>query len=206
METKEDSNVLAVVMANSLSGGLNNPATFDQDFNLLLPLALKECDGDAACQTKKQDMMILLMAMQAGNPNSPMTSESILPLLLMKDSSDNQNLLLFMAMGMNTPCQAPVISRPVPQPEPEVIRTYTVPRPAPVTIARPQPVEYPSYPILPQPIRTYTVPRPQIEPVAKPVQEVIRTYINQPVTTGEESKVKQYMIKADGTKVEMTVN
>jgi len=114
-DTESDSGLLAMVMMNSLTGGLTDPNKFDHDFNLLVPLALKDCEEDEKCEKKKSDLMVVLMAMQAGNPNSPMSTESILPILLMKDSSNNQNLLMFMTMGFGAPCKvpSPVIPSPV---------------------------------------------------------------------------------------------
>lgn len=38
------------------------------------------------------------MAMQSATPGSPMTSQQILPLLLMKDESNNEDLIIFMSM------------------------------------------------------------------------------------------------------------
>lgn len=39
-----------------------------------------------------------MMAMQANAPGSPMGSDQILPLLMMKDGSDNEELIIFMSM------------------------------------------------------------------------------------------------------------
>ena len=43
-------------------------------------------------------MIVILMAMQSTVPGSPMTSQQILPLLLMKDGSNNEELIIFMSM------------------------------------------------------------------------------------------------------------
>ena len=57
---------------------------------MLLPLALIDCDDKttadeiAKCEKDREKMIVILMAMQANAPGSPMTSQQILPLLLMK--------------------------------------------------------------------------------------------------------------------------
>ena len=57
---------------------------------MLLPLALIDCDDKttadeiAKCEQDREKMIVILMAMQSNAPGSPMTSQQILPLLLMK--------------------------------------------------------------------------------------------------------------------------
>ena len=46
-----------------------------------------------------------MMAMQSQAPNTQMGPETMLPLLLMDDSSDNQNLIFYMMMGQQKHCE-----------------------------------------------------------------------------------------------------
>ena len=64
---------------------------------MLLPLALIDCDDKttadeiAKCEQDREKMIVILMAMQSNAPGSPMTSQQILPLLLMKGNLSNLN-------------------------------------------------------------------------------------------------------------------
>jgi len=71
-------------------------------------------------------MIVLLMAMQSNAPGSPMSSQQILPLLLMKDDTSNEQLIIFMTMLSQQPSCVPqtapvIITQPLPEPVVETI-------------------------------------------------------------------------------------
>ena len=55
-----------MVMMNSMTGGMSSQAGFDNNFNMLLPILLNDCDeSDADCKKKQKNMMVMMMAMQS---------------------------------------------------------------------------------------------------------------------------------------------
>lgn len=101
-KTESDS-LLMMVMLSSMSGGMSNQQGFDNSFNMLLPLLMKDdcAKTDTACQKKQTNMLVLMMAMQSQGPNTQMGPNTILPLLLMKDDKNNENLMFYMMMSQN---------------------------------------------------------------------------------------------------------
>ena len=70
---------------------------FNANFNLLMPFALNNCDdltGDdlSKCIENREKMIVLMVAMQSMAPGSPLTSEQLLPLILMKDGQSNEGI------------------------------------------------------------------------------------------------------------------
>ena len=57
-------------------------------------------------------MLFILMAMQSQAPGSAMSSNTMLPLLLMDSESDNSELIMFMAMMNNQNCDSVEIQQP----------------------------------------------------------------------------------------------
>ena len=69
------------------------------------------------CVKKRKDNIVLMMAMQANAPGTPMGSSQLLPLLMMKDGADNEQLIIFMSMmGQLDSCGAAQtqITQPLP--------------------------------------------------------------------------------------------
>ena len=63
-DSSDDSSLLLMVMMNSMTGGLNSQSGFDNSFNMLLPMLMKDCgDTDADCKKKQQNMMVMMMTM-----------------------------------------------------------------------------------------------------------------------------------------------
>ena len=55
-----------MVMMNSMTGGMSSQSGFDNNFNMLLPLLINDCDdNDADCKKKQKHMMVLMMTMQS---------------------------------------------------------------------------------------------------------------------------------------------
>lgn len=123
----DDASLLMMVMMNSMTGGLTTQSGFDSNFNLLLPLALKDCaSGDSACEKQKKDMMIMLFAMQSKSPDTAMGPDMMLPMLLMDDSSNNEDLIFLMMMNQNhAGCVEPP-QEPQNEPTETVFRTWRV--------------------------------------------------------------------------------
>ena len=101
-KTETDS-LLMMVLLSSMSGGMNSQQGFDNSFNMLLPLLLgNDCkSGDTACEQKQTNMLVMMMAMQSQGPNSQMGPNMMIPLLLMKDDKNNENLMFYMMTSMN---------------------------------------------------------------------------------------------------------
>ena len=96
MDDKEDEDVLLMmVVMNSMTGEINSPQGFDNNFNMLLPLLL---DGD---ESKQKNLLVMMMAMQSQAPNTKMGPNKMLPLLLMDDESSNENLIFYIMMSHN---------------------------------------------------------------------------------------------------------
>ena len=83
-----------------MTGGMDSSDGFANNFNMLLPLLLGSEDGDEG----DSDMLFILMAMQSQAPGSSMSSNTMLPLLLMDSESNNSELIMFMAMMNNQNC------------------------------------------------------------------------------------------------------
>lgn len=71
-----------------------NEAWLTSDFNTLVSLFLTDADNDGL----DTDLLILLTAMQSQAPGSKFGAEAMLPILMMSDSDNNQELLMFMSM------------------------------------------------------------------------------------------------------------
>ena len=65
-DSSDDDSLLLMVMMNSMSGGMKSQAGFDSNFNLLLPLLIKDCaDSDTDCKKKQKNMLVMMMTMQS---------------------------------------------------------------------------------------------------------------------------------------------
>ena len=65
-DSSDDDSLLLMVMMNSMSGGLKSQAGFDSNFNLLLPLLIKDCAAsDTDCKKKQKNMLVMMMVMQS---------------------------------------------------------------------------------------------------------------------------------------------
>ena len=61
-----DESLMLMVILNSLSGSLSTQTGFDSNFNMILPILMKDCDdSDADCKKKQKNMMVMMMAMQS---------------------------------------------------------------------------------------------------------------------------------------------
>ena len=89
-----------MVMMSSMTGGMDSSDGFANNFNMLLPLLLGSEDGDES----DEDMLFILLAMQSQAPGSSMGSQAMLPLLMMDSDSNNQELVMLMAMMNNQNC------------------------------------------------------------------------------------------------------
>ena len=101
-ESNDDENLLLMVLMNSVSSELDSEDGFRDNFNLLLPLLLESDNGQ-----DNSDMLFILMAMQSQAPGTNVSSNTLLPLLLMDTESNNQLLIFFMAMMNNKKCERP---------------------------------------------------------------------------------------------------
>ena len=99
-DTSDSDNLLRMVMMSSMTGGMDSPDGFANNFNMLLPLLLGSEDGDDG----DNDMLFILLAMQSQAPGSSMGSSAMLPLLMMDSDSNNQELIMFMSMMGNQQC------------------------------------------------------------------------------------------------------
>jgi len=110
-------------------------SAYQNNFNMLLPLAMIDCDekttddDKAKCEQDREKMIVILMAMQSNAPGSPVTSQQILPLLLMRDNQSNEELIIFMTMMSQQqnclPHQPAIVNQPAPPME-TVYRTFSV--------------------------------------------------------------------------------
>ena len=65
-DKSSDESLMLMVMLNSLTGGLSTQTGFDSNFNMILPILMKDCDdSDADCKKKQKNMMVMMMAMQS---------------------------------------------------------------------------------------------------------------------------------------------
>lgn len=110
-DATENDNLMLLVLMNSMTGGMDHMDGFGNNFNLLLPLLLGSDDNDG-----DNDMLFILLAMQSQAPGSAMNSNAMLPLLLMDSGSNNEQLIMFMAMMGNQNCVNPIhiMDRPGP--------------------------------------------------------------------------------------------
>ena len=59
---------------------------------------------DTACEKEQKNMMVMMMTMQSQAPNTQMGPNMMLPLLLMDDTADNENLIFYMMMSQSKTC------------------------------------------------------------------------------------------------------
>jgi hypothetical protein len=68
---------------------------FDQNYNLLMPFLMKNCaDDDKSCKDDRKDIMMIMLAMQTQAPNSSMSANSMVPLMMMSDKENNEDLIM----------------------------------------------------------------------------------------------------------------
>jgi hypothetical protein len=92
-DATEDDNLLLMVLMSSMTGGMDHSQGFSNNFNLLVPLLLRD-DSDS-------NMLPILLAMQSQAPGSVMSANAMLPLLIMNEDSNNEDLIFFMMMTQN---------------------------------------------------------------------------------------------------------
>ena len=68
-DDQSPTSLMMMVMINSISGGLDQPEGFANNFNMLLPLLISTDDSEGDL-----DMLVLLMAMQSQSPGTAMVS------------------------------------------------------------------------------------------------------------------------------------
>ena len=104
-------NPLFMILLQAMTGDVNHNQGFENAFNMMLPIALHEdCTvGDDACFKKQRDYLMIMLMMGAQTPNSGVSVNSILPMLLLDDDDNNELLIMFMMMQA-TPCH------PIPEP------------------------------------------------------------------------------------------
>ena len=65
-DKSSDESLMLMVMLNSLTGGLSTETGFDSNFNMILPILMKDCDdSDADCKKKQKNMMVMMMVLQS---------------------------------------------------------------------------------------------------------------------------------------------
>ena len=65
-DKSEDDSLMMMVMLSSMTGGMESQQGFDNNFNMMLPMLLNDCeDDDDECAKKQQNMMIMMMSMQS---------------------------------------------------------------------------------------------------------------------------------------------
>jgi len=103
-EEEDDPNsLLLMVLMSSMTGGMSSQQGFNNNFNMLLPLLLLQNDNGSDLDS---DMLVLLLSMQSQAPATSMGPDKMLPLLLMDESADNQDLIVLMMMlGNKQPCE-----------------------------------------------------------------------------------------------------
>ena len=99
-DSSSSDDLLFMVMISSMTGGMDSADGFANNFNIILPLLLGSEDGFES----DSDMLFILLAMQSQAPGSSMGSQAMLPLLMMDSDSNNQELIMFMAMMNNKNC------------------------------------------------------------------------------------------------------
>ena len=107
-EANDEDNLLLMVLMNLISGEMDSKDGFRDNFNLLVPLLLGPEDREF-----DSDMLLILMAMQSQSPDSGVSSNTLLPLLLMDTESSNKQLIFFMSMINNRKCHQSIARQPV---------------------------------------------------------------------------------------------
>ncbi|CAG5106437.1 Oidioi.mRNA.OKI2018_I69.chr1.g2843.t1.cds [Oikopleura dioica] len=103
-----DKKLLFWVMMSMMSGGSHDQQGFNNNFNMMLPLIMRDCN-DAACEKQKLDIMTVMIAMQSNAPNTAFGPDMMIPLMLMGNTDNNQELMFFMMTQLNNKaCDAPV--------------------------------------------------------------------------------------------------
>ena len=76
-DASDKDNLLLLVLVNSMTGGMDTTAGFDNNFNLLLPLLLINDDDTTADDNKESDsdMLFILLAMQSQAPGKKLKTE-----------------------------------------------------------------------------------------------------------------------------------
>lgn len=113
IDNTRKNNVLKFVLFNAMRGRMNDPTAFNM--NLLLMMSLLEDDSSRSSGTEKQNLAILILAMQTMNPSGGLEAMSLLPILLMKQSgSSNVDLIVFMEISRqrNRQLCAPLANAP----------------------------------------------------------------------------------------------
>ena len=121
-DSSDSDNLMMMVLMSSMTGGMDSADGFANNFNMLLPLLLGDdsSDGD-------DDMLFILLAMQSQAPGSSVGSSAMLPMLMMSSDSNNQELIMLMAMMNNQNCDVTYVQPAVPEPETETIyRTWKI--------------------------------------------------------------------------------
>ena len=95
-----DKKLLLWVMMSMMTGETNNAQGFSNSFNMLLPLVMRDCNDDA-CEKQKRDLMTVLIAMQSNAPGTAFGPDMMIPLMLMGNTDNNQELIFFMMTQMN---------------------------------------------------------------------------------------------------------
>ena len=99
----DPNSLLLMVLMSSMTGGMSSQQGFNNNFNMLLPLLLLQDDNGSDLDS---DMLVLLLSMQSQAPGTSMGPDKMLPLLLMDESADNQDLIVLMMMlGNKQPCE-----------------------------------------------------------------------------------------------------
>ena len=103
-DADDEDSLLMMTLMNSMTGGMNTQGGFDNGFNMMMPLLMKTCSaGDEACEKKKKNLMVVMMAMQSQAPDTGMGPNMMLPMMLMDKGSNNEDLIFFMMMNDNKP-------------------------------------------------------------------------------------------------------
>jgi len=146
-------NVLKFVLFNAMSGGLNSQNGFNSNFFILYKLM----EDSSTAASDKSDIALILFAMQAQNPSSSVDSMSLVPFLLMDDSSNNEELILFLEISRQqnrSNCNA---NRPVTRPaQPQIQQQKFMPArrtpPAP-QVFKPAPQVFQQAPVKTVPVK-----------------------------------------------------
>lgn len=93
--------MMSMMTAEQDQQGLNN------NFNMMLPLVMRNCN-DAACEAQKRNIMMVMVAMQSNAPQTSFGPDMMIPLMLIGNTDNNQELIFFMMTQMNNKaCDAP---------------------------------------------------------------------------------------------------
>ena len=83
-----------------MTGETSDAQGFNNNFNMMLPMIMRECN-DQACEKQKRDIMTVMISMQANAPGSAFGPDMMIPLMIMDNSENNQELIFFMMTQMN---------------------------------------------------------------------------------------------------------